>query len=111
MYKYYPIVVFIGKSKYCKGDGLFLVKACKKGAPLTAYPGLVWELVDKNLPKDNTYHVLIPNTGLLVDASTMIDELPPFGRGHKINECWNSDLANVRGKNHGKKIHQHKEIK
>ena len=110
MYKYYPIVVVVGKSKYCKGDGLFLVKAVKKVAPLTAYPGLVWELDDKNLPKDNSYQNLIPGTRLVVDAATMIDELPPFGRGHKINECWNSDLANVRGRNHGKKIHQHKEI-
>ena len=100
MYKYYPIVVVVGKSKYCKGDGLFLVKVVKKGAPLTAYPGLVWELDDKNLPKDNCYQVLIsiPGTRLVVDAATMIDELPPFGRGHKINECWNSDLANVKGK-------------
>jgi len=96
-------VVYISKSRYCKGNGLFTVKTVKKDFPLTAYPGLVWELTDKNLPKDNSYQTLIPGTKLVIDAGTMIDDPPPFGRGHMINECWNSDLASVKGRNHGKK--------
>ena len=67
-------MVYISKSKYCKGNGLFTVKAVKKDFPLTAYPGLIWELGDKNLPKDTSYQVLIPGTKFVIDAGTMVDD-------------------------------------
>ena len=94
------MVMVSDMSNYCKGRGLFLAKAVKIGAPITAYPGLVWGLDDHNLPKDNSYQILIPGTNFVIDAGNMIH---PFGRGHMINECWDDNLANVKAKNHGKK--------
>ena len=72
MFFVYVVTMVTPNSKFCKGNGLVLAKPVKFDCPVAAYPGLVWDLNSPNIPKDNSYQVLIPGTGLIIDAGTMV---------------------------------------
>lgn len=64
----------------------------EKNFPVTIYGGRRWKIDDPRRPKDNTYQMQIPGTKWVLDAS----HTPRLGNGHKVNECWDPNLANCK---------------
>ena len=65
----------------------------RNGFTCDIYGGRIYGKNRKNVkPKDNTYQLGIPGTQVTLDAS----HGPAIGKGHKINECWNPEHANVK---------------
>ena len=80
-------------------DGLFAVDIIHKDDVAALYGGRLYPLsAPKQKPTDNTYQILIPGCKVVIDAA----HGPAFGNGHKVNECWNPELANVMTTRHSK---------
>jgi hypothetical protein len=86
------------KSKIAKGQqGVKLKNACGSNSIVALYIGLLWKVGDPRIPDDNSMQCHIPGTDFLIDARPYGKyEGPAHGKGHKINECWNPELANCR---------------
>ena len=90
----------IPNSKFYDGPGLEAVVAIKKGAFVTAYGGKKWRVQDPNIPEDSTYQIVLPtDSAFILDAEGHME--PPYGKWHKINECWDPEEATIRFVGHG----------
>ena len=80
-------------SKQVPGEnGTYTTRQIEMNIYFIVYGGRVFALDDPNLPKDNTYQMLIPGTNSVIDAS----HGAAIGTGDTVNECWNPELANCR---------------
>ncbi len=84
------------KSKVAKGQqGVKVKNACWSNIIVVLYIGLRWKVGHPTIPADNTYQCAIAGTDYLIDARPNGNYGgPAHGKGHKINECWNPELAN-----------------